>query len=271
MLYRSRAFEVGGRKYHVFSGTCAQPGRRSHLSINAVYRTQTVERGKPPKETALRIFRGLSGSYDSVLDYATLYQDRRWKSWVLEEAAIGPGLRVLDIGCGTGALEERLPGCSVVGVDITREMIREAQRKGIPSVESLVLSDGEALPFGDGTFDVVTSCYVVKYTTPSRLVSEAARVLKPGGRFVLYDFVRPRGALWPLNAAYVYGVLRVLGVLLGAAGASEAYTFQALPDVILSRPWEVGFGQLLAEHGFAEPEPKLLSGGVAIGFSASRA
>jgi demethylmenaquinone methyltransferase / 2-methoxy-6-polyprenyl-1,4-benzoquinol methylase len=221
-----------------------------------------------PKETALRIFRGLSRSYDSVLDYATLYQDRRWKSWVLRSAAIRPELHVLDIGCGTGELEALLGGCSVVGVDMTEEMLREAKRKRIPALGSLFLSDGEALPFADDSFDVVASCYVVKYTSPERLVSEAARVLTPGGRLVLYDFVRPRGPLWPLNAAYVYGGLRILGRALRAAGASEAFTFEALPTVIHSRPWEVGFGALLERYGFSVTESVLLSGGAAMGFSA---
>ena len=83
---------------------------------------------------AKRIFEGLSPSYDRVLAAATLMQDAYWKSWLLDRAGIRRGDRVLDIGCGTGVLEERISGTTaeVIGVDITQEMVRLAQGKRIP-------------------------------------------------------------------------------------------------------------------------------------------
>jgi len=221
------------------------------------------------KQEALKIFRGLSASYDPVLDYGTLMQDRRWKAWVARKARLTRGSKVLDIGCGTCILEGRLRrDCLVVGVDLTEEMLRIAQARRPQTVDSLLRSDGEKLPFRDGIFDAVVSCYVVKYCETRILASEMARVLKLGGRLALYDFVRPRGSTWPFNAIYTYGGLRLFGKLLEVKGSSSAYTFAALPRIIAGSRWEEQLGHELSRSGFSGVERTLLSGGSAMGFVA---
>jgi demethylmenaquinone methyltransferase/2-methoxy-6-polyprenyl-1,4-benzoquinol methylase len=219
---------------------------------------------------AKKIFEGLSPSYDQVLTLATLFQDRYWKSWLLKRARIAQGELVLDVGCGTGVLEESLPKATVLGLDLTEEMLRLAQRKGLDSFGSLYLGDAERLPFRDCSFDTVVSCYVVKYCRAPALASEAARVLRPGGRLVLYDFSSPRGVYAPFLAFYVYGVLRVLGALLRTAGAGSAFTYEALPAVIQTRRWDDSFEELLTSAGFRDVGRKRLSGGAATGFWATR-
>ena len=230
----------------------------------------TVSRGIQP--LARRIFEGLSPSYDRVLEVGTLLQDRYWKKWLLGEASVGGGDMVLDVGCGTGVVEERLaPGTvSVVGLDLTEEMLRLAQRKGTPSLGSLCLGDAERLPFRDGSFDVLLSCYVVKYCDAPHMAAEAARVLRPGGRLVLYDFSSPRGAYAPFLAFYVYGILRVLGSLLRLVDAGSALTYAALPSVIQTRRWDETFEAVLRAAGFSRVGRKRLTGGAATGFWATR-
>ena len=221
---------------------------------------------------ARKIFVGLSPSYDRVLEVATLLQDRYWKRWLLEEASIADGETILDVGCGTGVLEESLPAGRgmVVGVDLTEEMLRLAQRKRVPSLESLCAGDAERLPFRDGSFDLLLSCYVVKYCSGSLIASEAARVLRPGGRLVLYDFSSPRGVYAPLLAFYVYGVLRIIGALLKRVDAGAAFTYEALPSVIQTRRWDESFEGVLMSAGFRDVGRKRLSGGAATGFWATR-
>jgi len=221
---------------------------------------------------ARRIFEGLSPSYDRVLEVATLLQDRYWKRWLLEKASIREGEKILDVGCGTGVLEERLAAGNgrVIGLDLTEEMIRAAQGKRIPSIDSLCLGDAENLPFSDGSFDLLLSCYVVKYCSASVLATEAARVLRPGGRLVLYDFSSPRGAYAPFLAFYVYGVLRILGAVLRLVRARGAFTYEALPTVIQTRRWDEEFEGLLRSAGFGDVGRKRLSGGAATGFWATK-
>lgn len=175
----------------------------------------------------------------------------------------------MDIGCGTCVLEEGIAGkADVVGVDLTEQMLRVGQGKRLANVSSLINSDGERLPFRNESFDAVVSCYVVKYCNPAFLVSEMARVLKPGGIVVLYDFVRPRGLLWPANAAYVYGVLSLAGRALRRLDSGLSYTFAQLPRIIAMTSWESGFEGLLSGSGLSVTERVMLPGGVAVGFSA---
>jgi ubiquinone/menaquinone biosynthesis C-methylase UbiE len=94
----------------------------------------------------------------------------------------GTGIRLLDLGCGTGHHMARLgrQGFDVAGVDGSEEMLSHA-RTANPGAD-LRQSDVEAIPFPDASFDVVLCIEVLRYLPDSsRCVREMARVLKPGG------------------------------------------------------------------------------------------
>jgi demethylmenaquinone methyltransferase/2-methoxy-6-polyprenyl-1,4-benzoquinol methylase len=149
----------------------------------------------------------------------------------------------------------------VIGVDLTEEMIRLAQLKRLGCIDLLAVGDGERLAFRDASFDVVFSCYVVKYCRPEKLAAEVVRVLRPGGRFLLYDFSRPRGALAPFLAFYVYGALRVFGMVLKRADPGTAFTYQALPCIIRESTWDDSFGDVMRTCGFSGVGGRRLTGG----------
>lgn len=95
----------------------------------------------------------------------------------------GPGLDVLDLGCRYGALTRAYAaGNRVVGVDVDREALAEAAKLGIETR----WADVEApLPFPDEAFDVVVAGELLEHVAhPRRLVSEARRVLRGGGKLV---------------------------------------------------------------------------------------
>lgn len=94
--------------------------------------------------------------------------------------------RILDAGCGTGLLLRRIaaraPGAQLVGIDLSLAMLRQADR----TVSDLVLGDVRRLPFGDGSLDVVVLASVLQYLPDlDAALSEAARVLRPGGRVAI--------------------------------------------------------------------------------------
>ena len=95
----------------------------------------------------------------------------------------GPGRRVLDVGCRYGALTRAyLEGNHVVGIDVDRLALDDAARLGI---ETQWVDAEEGLPFEDGSFDVVVAGELLEHVRdPALLVSEARRVLGPGGTFV---------------------------------------------------------------------------------------
>ena len=225
------------------------------------------------RTTALGIFRGLARSYEVTLDVATAAQDRRWKKWLVDNAKLRRGEVVLDIGCGTCILEERLGavGCYFVGVDITVEMARIGISKGLNSIQGIVVADAESLPFRDGCFDAVLSCGALKYCNEARLAAQVRGVAKPGGRVVMYDFVRPHGPLFPLLAFYIYGILRLVGRLSALARSDLAPTFRDLPRVIKEAEWDTLLPRRLQEQGIHVMDTQMPFGWVVSGLVGSRA
>jgi SAM-dependent methyltransferase len=98
----------------------------------------------------------------------------------LVAAVGGPGKRVLDLGCRTGAVTQHfLPGNEVVGIDVDRAALEQAEERGIEPVHANV---EDPLPFADGSFDAVVAGELLEHVRdPERLVAEARRVLRAAG------------------------------------------------------------------------------------------
>lgn len=102
---------------------------------------------------------------------------------ILERLAPKAGERILDLGCGDGALTVRIveAGADVIGVDASAEMIGSARARGLDAR----VMDARALPF-DGEFDAVFSNAVLHWIPEAdAVVRGVRRALKPGGRFVV--------------------------------------------------------------------------------------
>ena len=96
---------------------------------------------------------------------------------LLDAASVGPGVRVLDVGCGPGALSAAAAarGAIVTGADLADGMLAQARRNH-PEIE-FVHADAEDLPFADGAFDVALGAFIVNHLPhPERAAAELARV-----------------------------------------------------------------------------------------------
>jgi SAM-dependent methyltransferase len=140
------------------------------------------------KESARRWFDRRAPSYESGFT-------ARWRGPVQRESLaaleLAPSDRVLDVGCGTGAASRQAArtAASVVGIDLSLEMIHQATAlaDGIENVRFEV-ADAEHLPFRAAEFAaVLCSNAFHHYTDPRRAMTEMARVLVPGGRLVIGD------------------------------------------------------------------------------------
>jgi len=140
---------------------------------------------------------------------------RRWRASrlgritdALEERLIlelvGPpaGLRILDVGCGDAALAVALAqrGALVTGVDVDPHMLAAGRARAVVAsgvAPELIRGDIQALPFADGSFDMVLAVTVLCFVDDAaRAVREIGRVLCPGGRLVIGELGR-----WNLWAA----------------------------------------------------------------------
>jgi SAM-dependent methyltransferase len=103
------------------------------------------------------------------------------------------GTRVLDVACGTGntALPFARSGCIVTGVDIAPNLLEQARARA--AVENLTIAfdegDAEALPYADASFDAYATMFGAMFAPrPPLVASEAARVLKPGGKLAMANW-----------------------------------------------------------------------------------
>lgn len=137
--------------------------------------------------------------YDTVLGWSTSALNRR----AVELAPAGPGHRVLDVGCGTGAHLESYAefGAICTGVDLSPAMLEVARRR-VPDAD-LRIGDAKDLPFDDDTFDIVLATMFLHELRPAARVStldEMVRVAAPGGRIVIIDYrngsLRWQGRAW---------------------------------------------------------------------------
>jgi SAM-dependent methyltransferase len=108
--------------------------------------------------------------------------------------------RVLDVGCGEGQMARRIaaPGTEVVGLDPAPSQIREARARG--NGPHYVRARAEALPCRNGAFDAVLLCLALEHVDAFEVaIGEIARVLEPGGRFVLllgHPLLQAPGSGW---------------------------------------------------------------------------
>ena len=155
---------------------------------------------KSPIQTEGRLIRWAS-FYDALVAIMTLGQVRRLRTLTVDHALLKPGEKALDVGCGTGGVT--IPAKlrvgktgEATGIDPAPEMIAIARQKAARAGLEIDFRVGaiESLPFPDETFDAVTSSLMMHHL-PEHLqikgLAEIWRVLKPGGRLLIADMMRP--------------------------------------------------------------------------------
>lgn len=199
--------------------------------------------------------------YDWIGQTMSFGSGHLYRRQVLGRAGIRSGSRVLDVACGTGVLAEaatRLAGPAgrVVGLDPSRGMLARARRR---EIRHLTQGIAEALPFADGSFDLVTMGYALRHVADLETTfAEYRRVLAPGGRLLILEITRPRTRLSLALVRFWLGRVVPWFSGFGNRPARElmAYYWETVdacvpPETILAA---------LAAAGFARPERRLSLG-----------
>jgi demethylmenaquinone methyltransferase/2-methoxy-6-polyprenyl-1,4-benzoquinol methylase len=211
------------------------------------------------------MFTQIAPRYDLLNHVLSLNLDRRWRRQAVAELGWErtPAGRYLDLCSGTLDLAATLagrPGFTgrVVAADFVLPMLDLGRHKS--GRVRPVNADALDLPFPDASFDGATVGFGVRNLADlDRGLAEAARVLKPGGRFVILEFTTPS---WqPMRAAYFLyfrGVLPLIGRLVSRH--SDAYTY--LPESVLTFPEPSQLAARMTAGGFSDVRWQLLLGGI---------
>jgi demethylmenaquinone methyltransferase / 2-methoxy-6-polyprenyl-1,4-benzoquinol methylase len=217
------------------------------------------------------VFSSVARRYDLMNDLMSAGVHRLWKDAMIDWLAPRPGARFLDVAGGTGDIAFRIASAtanhaesSIVCCDINAEMLEEGigrlSNQSYPGIH-WICANAENLPFPASFFDAYTIGFGIRNMTHiERALSEARRVLKPGGRFLCLEFSRVEiPGLDAIYDAYSFRVLPWLGRLV--AGDGEPYRY--LAESIRRFPSQRLFAKMIANAGFGRVQVRNLAGGIA--------
>ena len=226
-----------------------------------------LERDKAEKVQG--VFSSVASKYDVMNDFMSLGIHRVWKDAMMDWLAPRGGQLLLDVAGGTGDISfrflKRTGNAHATVLDLTEPMLTEGRKRaetaGISGQLDWVVGDAMALPFEDHTFDVYTISFGIRnVTNPKKALTEAYRVLKPGGRIMVLEFSHiPNDLLQWCYDKYSFNVIPTLGQII----ARDRSSYQYLVESIRKFPNQENFLNLVNEAGFENTKYRNLTMGVA--------
>ncbi len=199
-----------------------------------------------------RLFATIADRYDLITRVLSFGRDQSWKRRLMTYGGVRPGMRVLDLACGTGdlALLAAGAGGSVVGLDFTARMIHLARAKAGGGAIQWLVGDMGALPVGRASIDVVTVGYGLRNVPDlAAALTESRQVLKPGGVLCALDFDRPEGT-WTRTVYLTY--LTIVGSVVGLLLHGDPDTYRYIPVSIGRYPGARRVAALMTSAGFSD-------------------
>ena len=240
-------------------------GRRAHFGFQDVDEAEKQGRVND-------VFSKVAGKYDQMNDLMSGGLHRLWKDDMVTWLNPPRGDRsfdVLDVAGGTGDISCRIltaggKGTTTTLCDINPAMIAEgrtrARRQGHLKRCRFSVGNAEALPFPDASFDAYTIAFGIRNVTHiDKALSEAQRVLKPGGRFLCLEFSQVTvPGMDALYDAYSFTAVPAIGKVVTGDGQPYRY----LVESIRKFPNQEIFEDMMCEAGLANVKHRNLSGGI---------
>jgi demethylmenaquinone methyltransferase / 2-methoxy-6-polyprenyl-1,4-benzoquinol methylase len=255
-----------------------KPGRRKG-SASAHFGDRAIDASEKAR-LVHDVFSAVAPQYDLMNDLMSAGIHRLWKAEMIDLLKPRPGMCVVDVAGGTGDIAIRIleridgpeSGAFVTVCDVNEAMLQRGRDraidKGICASIHWLCGDAEELPITDACADAYTIAFGMRNLTHiDRALSEARRVLKPGGRFLCLEFSRVAYPAWAeIYDAYSFKLLPALGEFV--AGNRAAY--QYLVESIRRFPDQERFAAMIAAAKLGNVHYRNLSGGIAALHSAWR-
>lgn len=247
--------------------------KKQHSSANPEATWFGYEAVSPDEKTnrVKGVFSSVAGNYDLMNDMMSLGIHRLWKRTLLRAMAPRAGEKFLDVAGGTGdvalGIVKKTDGKAEVTVcDLNPAMLAVGQDRAIDrgwmNAINWVEGNAEALPFATRSFDCYSIAFGLRNVTHiDRALADAARVLKPGGRFYCLEFapVDTKG-LKEIYDAYSFTLLPWLGEVI----AKDRDSYQYLAESIRQFPAPEQLKSRLEQAGFTQVRYTRLTGGIAV-------
>ena len=231
-----------------------------HSPLERYYRRDASKPHDDRRAFVTELFDKTAPHYERINRILSFGWGLKYRQDALERAGLRPGMRVLDVGVGTGltaraALSATDRSASVIGLDPSLGMLHEARSLEIALVRALA----ERLPMATASFDFLTMGYALRHVADLKATfQEYLRVLRPGGRLLILEMTRPSGSglrsaltRWYLKRAMPF--LAEIGS--GGSDARELMEYYwdtiescVLPEVVLTALGEAGFEQVERHH-----------------------
>ena len=214
------------------------------------------------------VFDSVAGRYDIMNDLMSLGVHRLWKREFVAMMDPRPHRTLLDLAGGTGDISLRwlaAGGGPVLMTDINEAMLRVGRGRAEEQARidgiGFAVADAEALPLRDSCVDRVSIAFGLRNCTDKdRVLAEARRVLKPGGRFFCLEFSRLQvAAAQPLYEKWSFVALPAIG----ARVAQDRESYQYLAESIRMFPDQETLAGMMRRAGFERVSYRNLSGGIA--------
>jgi demethylmenaquinone methyltransferase/2-methoxy-6-polyprenyl-1,4-benzoquinol methylase len=227
----------------------------------------TVDRAKK-RELVREVFDSVAGKYDIMNDLMSLGVHRLWKREFIQALDPRPNRSLLDLAGGTGDITFgwlKKGGGPAILSDINAAMLSvgrdRATANGLLSEISFMVTDAEAISLPDSSVDRVSMAFGLRNcTNKDKVIAEARRVLKPGGKFLVLEFSKLQIAgLEKLYDAWSFQALPKIGQVV----ANDAHSYQYLAESIRMFPDQETLKAMMETAGLERVSYRNLSGGIA--------
>ncbi|MGC9270246.1 class I SAM-dependent methyltransferase [Acidiphilium sp.] len=214
------------------------------------------------------VFNSVARRYDVMNDLMSLGVHRLWKREFVGMMDPRPHRTLLDLAGGTGDISfqwRQRGGGPVILTDINEQMLGvgrgRAEQRGLIDGIAFAVADAETLPLADASVDRVSIAFGLRNcTNKERVLSEALRVLKPGGRFFCLEFSKLQIAVAaPLYERWSFAALPAIGAVV----ANDRESYQYLAESIRMFPDQETLATMMRDAGFARVSYRNLTGGIA--------